>query len=92
MLLERYPTLSFSEDDEVAVQRNSLKLKEECLKPNPVKSDIIPLQRSTFTMRREFILSGLDPSNDILEEHPVLRLPFAVSHSTPIMHILYRLI
>ncbi len=82
MLLERYPALSFSEDDDVAVQRNSSKLKEECLKPNP---DIIPLQRSTFSIRREFILSGLDPSNDILsndilEEHPVLCLPFAVSH------------
>ncbi len=80
MLLERYPTLSFSEDDEVAVQCNSLKLKERMPKTQPCQVGHIPLQRSTFSMRREFILSGLDPSNDILEEHPVLRLPFAVSH------------
>ena len=78
-LLDRYPTLSFSEDDDVAVQRNLPKLKEECLKANPSKSDVIPLQRSTFTSRREFILSGLDSTSDILEEHPVLCLPFAVS-------------
>ena len=78
-LLERYPTLSFSEDDEEAVKRNLIKLKEECMKPNPSKTDLIPLQRSTFSSRSEFILSGLDTANDILEEHPVLHLSFAVS-------------
>ena len=71
--------MSFSEDDEEAVKRNLIKLKEECLKPNPSKTDLIPLQRSTFSSRREFILSGLDTANDILEEHPVLHLSFAVS-------------
>ncbi len=77
------------------MQRNIKKLKEESLKPNPAKSSIIPLQKSTFNLRREFILSGLDKTEEILDEHPVLKLPFAVScfivYTAYLAILLYRL-
>ena len=78
-LLCRYPALQFGESDEVAISRNKAKLNEEAVKPNPSKTAILPLQRLTYASRRDLILSGLDSVADILKEHPVLHLPFAVS-------------
>ena len=63
----------------MVVSRSRAKLCEEAVKPAPFKATVLSLQRPTFATRREFILSGLDSVGAILEQHPVLHLPFAVS-------------
>ena len=82
-LLSRYPAFQFIED-EVGVSRSQAKLCEEAVKPTPSKASVLSLQRPTFATRREFILSGLDSVGAILEQHPVLHLPFAVSALPPL--------
>ena len=78
-LLSRYPALQLGDCDEVSLSRNQAKLNEEASKTNPSKAAILPLQRLTYVKRRDFILAGPDSVGAVLEEHPLLRLPFAVS-------------
>lgn len=77
--------LKFLKDTQFVTERDNVanwtKLNEESI-------SVFPLQRVTFTSRREFILAGLDPTHDILEENPVLRLPFAVSKVFPGVFVL----
>lgn len=72
--------LQFGETDDIAVSRNQVKLNEEAVKPNANKATVLSLQRPSFRYRREFILSGLDSIAVVLEQHPVLCRPFAVSN------------
>lgn len=90
-LLCRYPALQLDDghSDEVSLSRNQAKLNEEASKTNPSKAAILPLQRMTYVKRREFILSGLDAIGIILEEHPLLRHPFAVSSYAYITGLVY---
>lgn len=70
----RYPHIDVLENDEASNQRNVKELNKELQRGNPRK-EIISLLQQTFSARRE---DGITFA-DILEAHPVLALPYAVS-------------
>ncbi len=77
--MQRYPSIRLNYSDESTVKRDLAKLKQETEKVNPSKSVIVPLMKQTFCDTRDVILSGLDDLHTILEGHPELKLPYAVS-------------
>lgn len=69
------------DNDEASNQRNFKELDKELQRDNPRKENIISLLRQTFSARREDVLKEDDDVTfaAILEAHPVLALPYAVS-------------
>lgn len=77
----RYPHIDVLENDEASNQRNVKELNKELQRGNPRKEIVISLLQQTFSARREDVLKEEDGITfaDILEAHPVLALPYAVS-------------
>jgi hypothetical protein len=77
----RYPVFGIPDNDEACDGRNLKELEKELQRDNPRKDNVLSLLRQTFSMRREDVLkedADLTVAA-ILDSHPVLTLPYAVS-------------
>ena len=54
-------------------------IKKEMEKDRPRKDVLLSLMKSTFYVRRQYILESSDPVNLKLEKYPALRMPPIVS-------------
>lgn len=48
-------------------------LQEEGEKPDPDPEVYLPLMKSTFEMRRQFVVSEAESARDIMEKHPLMK-------------------
>ena len=74
-LMKRYPIHlmeqeRLSTDDYEEAERV---LQEEGEKPDPDPEVYLPLMKSTFEMRRQFVVSEAESARDIMEKHPLMK-------------------
>ena len=89
-LLKRYPPRLHDDsiEDEDSVKQNKSAMASEISKRKPRKIVVLPLLRSTYSTRRDYITSDeREDVKEILEEYPALRLPAAVSFMSIIIHL-----
>ena len=81
-LLKRYPPRLHDDsiEDEDSVKQHKSAMASEMSKRKPREIVVLPLLRSTYSTRRDYITSDeREDVTEILEEYPALRLPAAVS-------------
>ena len=74
-LLKRYPINIMSREQMTAeaLEEAELGLKEEEEKTNPDPHVYLPLMKSTFDFRRQYIVSEAESALEILEKHSFLK-------------------
>lgn len=78
-LTERYPLYECSDINEEDIKLALTALTKEISNSKPRKDVFFPLMKSTFTVRRHYILHDAKSVEDILEEYPALRFVTVVS-------------
>ena len=78
-LLKRYPPRLHEDtiEDVESVQQHISAMAAEMSKKRPHDHVVLPLQKSTYSTRRDYITS--DDLADVKEEYPALQFPTAVS-------------
>ena len=81
LLLMRYPIKSQQGvlDDPQSVQGHLKALETELKKAKPRESIVLPLMKSTFSSRREWILDTEETIDSALKKYPALSRPAVVS-------------
>jgi hypothetical protein len=76
-----YPIVTDINSDEVAYQRDYDAIIKEMEREKPRTSALIPLMKSTFPRRRQYVLSDVSDLSvrEILRKWPCLRYPSVVS-------------
>ena len=76
-----YPIVTDINSDEVAYQRDYDAIIKEMEREKPRTSALIPLMKSTFPRRRQYVLSDASDLSvrEILRKWPCLRYPSVVS-------------
>ena len=78
-LLKRYPVTSFKStlfDDAASIQSHLKTINEELKKRDQL---LLPLMKSTFTIRRDYVQNEANSVKDILEKYPALNRPAVVN-------------
>lgn len=79
---DRYPALNrisiTPEDEKLASEA----LKKEMQNTRPRKDVFLPLMKSTFTLRRHYILHDASSVHDIVQNYPILKEACAVSSTS----------
>ena len=81
-LLKRYPVTSFKStlsDDAASIQSHLKTINEELKKTKPRDQLLLPLMKSTFTIRRDYVQNEANSVKDILEKYPALNRPAVVN-------------
>ncbi len=80
-LLKRYPVNIMSREQlsADALEEAELELKEEEEKTNLDPHIYLPLMKSTFDFRRQYVVSEAESANEIMEKYSFLKLKDVVS-------------
>ena len=80
----RYPTVQEESLDEVTERNTTDAIEKELEKEKPRKDTLMPLMKSLFSSRRNYILHEADSVNSTLLKFPALKMPIIVcfSHRT----------
>ncbi len=77
---DRYPALSQTENCTAEEEKSASEaLCQEMSNAKPRRDIFLPLMKSTFSLRRHFILHDALSVQDILREYPTLKQTIAVS-------------
>ena len=74
-LVSRYPPLQHHGNDPSQQQQTSQAILKEMEKEKPRKDILLPLLRSTFCVRRQYILESNESVIAKLEKFPALKMP-----------------
>lgn len=77
---DRYPALTMNDNVSEEEERSAFSaLVKEMKSEKPRRDIFLPLMKSTFFMRRDFILRNATSVSAILQDYPVLKEASAVS-------------
>ena len=78
-LSARYPDIHGEALNPVAENRNTDAVAKELEKQQPRKDIILPLMKSLYSSRRQYILNDAVSASDTIDKFPALKLSFVVS-------------
>ena len=75
----RYPPINTDSSVEPTLEKRNLEaLSKETGKPKPRKEVVLPLMKSCFFSRRQYVMNDAQSVIEILEKYPALKMPSVV--------------